>query len=298
VAQPLLIDCDPGHDDAIALLLALASPELDLRGITTVAGNQTVDLTTHNALAVLTLAGRDDVPVARGASAPLSRALRAAPEVHGQTGLDGAGGLLVPSTAPVADDAVSFLVARLARGATLVATGPLTNVAAVLEAGTRPERLVWMGGGVHDGDITDVAEFNAFVDPEAAAAVFASDVTPVMVGLDVTHRALVEALHVERLRAAGRTGRFVAGLLDYYGGVYRARNGWTGTPVHDALAVAVALDPTLVHTEHLHVRIHTHGSECGRTEIVPDAPPNAHVALRVDTTRFLELLCSRLESLP
>jgi inosine-uridine nucleoside N-ribohydrolase len=297
MTRPLILDCDPGHDDAIAILLALASPEMDLCGITTVAGNQTIEHTTRNALRVLTLAGRTDVPVARGAATPLRRELRTAPDVHGETGLDGAGDLPEPVAVPCAEDAPTFLGARLLPGVTLVATGPLTNVALALTRGKRPEALVWMGGGIHEGDVTDTAEFNAFVDPEAAALVFASGIEPTMVGLDVTHRALVCAEHHRRLRAAGTAGGFVADLLDFYGGVYGERYGWSGPPVHDALAVAVAVDPTLVRTEHVHVRVHTDGPQRGRTEIIPRKPPNAHVAMDVDTPRFLELLCSRLEKL-
>jgi inosine-uridine nucleoside N-ribohydrolase len=298
VTSALLIDCDPGHDDAIAILLALASPEFDLRGITTVAGNQTIERTTRNALVVLTLAGRSDLPVARGAAAPLRRPLRTAPDVHGDTGLDGAGGLSEPGAAPVADDAVTFLAHGLKPGVTLVAMGPLTNVALAAERQVLPDRLVWMGGGLGEGDVTEVAEFNAYVDPDAAARVFASGIEPTMVGLDVTHRALVDVAHRERLRAAGTAGAFVARLLDFYGAVYRRRSGWVGTPVHDAVAVAVALDPTLVRTEHVHLRVHLDGRQRGRTEVVPGEPLNAHVAVAIDAPRFLELLCSRIESLP
>jgi inosine-uridine nucleoside N-ribohydrolase len=295
---PLFLDCDPGHDDAIAILLALASPEVAVRGITTVAGNQTIERTTRNALVVRALADRDDIPVARGAGKPLRRALHTAPEVHGATGLDGADELPEPTAAPTAEDAAAFLANRLLPGTTLVATGPLTNVASALKRGARPDSLVWMGGGIHEGDVTETAEFNAFVDPDAAALAFAHGTYPTMVGLDVTHRALVRAEHRERLRAAGRSGRFVASLLDFYGGYYQRRYGWIGPPVHDALAVAVAVDPTLVRTEYVHVHVHTSDSQRGRTEIVPDLAPNAHVATDVDAPRFLELLCSRLEKLP
>lgn len=296
--HPLLIDCDPGHDDAIAILLALASPELDVRGITTVAGNQSIEWTTRNALAVLDLAGRSDIPVARGAALPLRRPLRTASYAHGATGLDGAGVLAEPTNEPVDVDAVTFLERGMRPGVTLVAVGPLTNVALAVRRGVLPDRLVWMGGGLREGDVTEVAEFNAYVDPEAAASVFGSGVGPTMVGLDVTHRALVRAAHHERLRAAGRTGRFVAELLDFYGAGYRERYGWPGPPVHDALAVAVALDPTLVRTEHVHVRVHLGDADRGRTVVVPNEPPNAHVAVAVDDARFVELLCSRLEALP
>ena len=299
MVYPLIIDCDPGHDDAIAILFALASPEVKVRGVTTVAGNQTVERTTHNALTLLGLAGRHDVPVARGAAAPLRRELRTAPEVHGDSGLDGGGRLPEPSTRPVAEDAVTFLARQIGPGVGLVATAPLTNVALALDRLARPERLIWMGGSVDEpGDATTAAEFNAFVDPDAAAAVFAAGIEPTMVGLDVTHRARVGPRYQERLRAGGSAGRFAARLLDFYGLVYRERHGWDGPPVHDALAVAVAVDPTLVRTEHVHVRGHTDGPDRGRTEVVPCQFPNALVALEVDASRFLDLLCARLASLP
>lgn len=299
MAYPVIIDCDPGHDDAIAILLALASPEIDVRGLTTVAGNQTVDRTTVNALAVLGLAGREDIPVARGAARPLRRELRTAPDVHGDTGLDGGGDLPEPAAGPVAEEGATYLADRLGPGIGLVATGPLTNVSLALGRGARPGTLIWMGGTVDEpGDVTEAAEFNAFVDPEAAAAVFAADAEPTMIGLDVTHRARVGPRYQERLRRGGRAGQFAARLLDFYGSVYRERHGWDGPPVHDALAVAVAIDPTLVRTEYRHVRVHTEGPDCGRTEVVPYGAPNAHVALEVDGPRFLDLLCSRIASLP
>jgi inosine-uridine nucleoside N-ribohydrolase len=295
---PILLDCDPGHDDAIAILLALASPELELRGITTVAGNQTIERTTRNALVVLALAGRGDVPVARGAAQPLVRDLRTAPNVHGETGLDGPADLPEPGDAVLGgEDAAAFLATRLEPGVVLVPTGPLTNVALALERGARPERIVWMGGSAGEGNVTAAAEFNAFVDPDAAARVFAAGADLTMVGLDVTHRALAREHHRERLRASGRLGRFVAELLDFYGRFHKERYGWDGSPIHDALAVAVVSDPTLVRTEHVHVRVHIEDANRGRTEIVRGEPPNAHVALDVDADRFLELLCSRIESL-
>ncbi len=269
MTTPILLDCDPGHDDAIAILLALASPELEVHGITTVAGNQTIERTTRNALVVLTLAGRTDIPVVRGASRPLVRELRTAPNVHGETGLDGPADLPEPSDmVSLREDAAQFIVDRLEPSIVLVPTGPLTNVAHALECGARPERIVWMGGAAGEGNVTAAAEFNAFVDPDAAARVFSAGADLTMVGLDVTHRALAREHHRERLRASGRIGRFVAELLDFYGRFHKERYGWDGSPIHDALAVAVVIDPTLVRTEHVEVRIHTDDANRGRTEIV------------------------------
>src|SRR5213078_2758837 len=195
---PILIDCDPGHDDAIALLLALASPEVDILGVTSVAGNQTLEKTTANAIRVLEFAGRGDVPVAAGAERPLVREPYVAAYVHGETGLDGPD--LPPARRePVDQHAVDFLAERI-DGATLVATGPLTNVALLLardeQAG--PERIVLMGGAIAEGNVTPAAEFNIWADPEAAARVFSSGLDVTMVGLDVTHQALLTDEHAAR----------------------------------------------------------------------------------------------------
>jgi pyrimidine-specific ribonucleoside hydrolase len=188
---PILLDCDPGHDDAVAILLALASPEVELRGVTTVAGNQTLDKTTRNALRVLELAGRSDVAVAAGAAAPLRRELRTAPHVHGESRLDGPT-LAEPKASAADESAADFLAARIEPGVVVVATGPLTNLATLLElhpsVGERLDGIVWMGGAIAEGNVTPAAEFNAFVDPEAAERVFASGIELTMVGLDVTHR--------------------------------------------------------------------------------------------------------------
>jgi pyrimidine-specific ribonucleoside hydrolase len=226
VATPVLIDCDPGHDDAIALLLALASPELELLGVTTVHGNQTLEKTTANALRVLEFAG-SDMRVAAGADRPLLREPAVAADVHGETGLDGPD-LPPPSSAPVGEHAVEFLAARLReseRPVTLVPTGPLTNVALLLathpDAAQRIERIVLMGGAIAEGNVTPAAEFNIWVDPEAAARVFGSGLDVTMIGLDITHRALMTGEHAERLRSAGRVGTMVAELWEFYSRFHR-----------------------------------------------------------------------------
>src|ERR687887_899331 len=205
MTTPVLLDCDPGHDDAIALLLALGSPELELLGVTTVAGNQTIEKTTANAIRVLEFA-EADVPVAAGADRPLVRDPFFAAYVHGETGLDGPD--LPPQQGrPHEQHAVDFLAERVG-GATLVATGPLTNVALLLAARpeARPERLVLMGGAIAEGNVTPAAEFNIWADPEAANRVFATDLDITMVGLDVTHKALLTDAHAAKLRENGRIG--------------------------------------------------------------------------------------------
>ena len=298
----VLLDCDPGHDDAIALLLALASPEVELLGVTTVAGNQTLDKTTANAIRVLELAGRAEVPVAAGADRPLVRERSVAANVHGETGLDGPD-LPPPQGAPVEAHAVDFLAERLA-GATLVATGPLTNVALLLarHPDAKPERLVLMGGSIAEGNVTPAAEFNIWADPEAATRVFASGLDVTMVGLDVTHRALVTTAHKEQLRAAGRVGRFVAELLDFYGVFHRKVYGFDGSPVHDAVAVAQVIRPDLLELERLNVRVDCESELCrGRTVVDvwrrTGLEPNANVAVGIDSQAFLDLLLERLAKL-
>jgi inosine-uridine nucleoside N-ribohydrolase len=298
VTTPIVIDCDPGHDDAIAILLALASPEVKVIGVTTVAGNQTLDKTTRNALVTLEIAGRSDIPVAAGAEAPLCRELRTAARVHGETGLDGPEPP-VPAAGPVETDPAKWF----GPGVVLVATAPLTNVARWLERGVRPERIVWMGGAIAEGNVTPAAEFNSFVDPEAAAAVFASGIPIAMVGLDVTHKALFTRAHAEQLRGAGRAGRFVAELSDFFQAFHERSYGFDGSPIHDAMAVAHVIDPTLVTTRRANVAVETRSELCdGRTVVdlrgVTGREPNADVGVDVEADRFLDLLVSRIASLP
>jgi inosine-uridine nucleoside N-ribohydrolase len=299
---PIVLDCDPGHDDAIALLLALASPEVELRGVTTVAGNQTLEKTTANAIRVLELAGREDVDVAAGAGRPLVREPFVAAYVHGETGLDGSD--LPPAHGePVAQHAVDVLAERVG-GITLVATGPLTNVALLLARypDVRPERIVLMGGAIAEGNVTPAAEFNVWADPEAAKRVFASGLDLTMVGLDVTHRALVRAEHKERLRAAGRVGRTVAELLDFYDRFHREVYGFDGSPIHDAVALAYAFRPDLLETRELNVEVDCESELCrGRTVVDvwrrSGRDANAHVAVGIDAPAFVELLVERVGSI-
>ena len=302
-ATRILLDCDPGHDDAIALLLALASPEVELLGVTTVAGNQTLEKTTANAIRVLEFVGRE-VPVAAGADRPLVREQYVASYVHGETGLDGPD-LPPPRSAPLDRHAVDFLADAIREhdgAVTLVPTGPLTNVALLLalHPDTRPERIVLMGGAIAEGNVTPAAEFNIWADPEAAARVFASGVDVTMVGLDVTHKALFTPAHVERLQ--GRVGAMVAALLEFYGQFHKEVYNFDGSPIHDAVAVAQVVRADLVKTEHLNVEIDVESELCrGRTVVDvwrrSGRRPNSHVAVDIDTDGFLELLVERLNSL-
>src|SRR3954470_18857442 len=303
---PVIIDCDPGHDDAMALLLAVGSPELELAAVTTVAGNQTIEKVTANAIRVLDVVSEHAIPVAAGAQRALVYPARVAAEVHGETGLDGPD-LPRPSRPPEPLHAVE-LQARLLRERphTLAAVGPLTNVALLLalhpELEPRIERLVIMGGAVAGGNVTPAAEFNVWADAEAAARVFASGLDITMVGLDVTHRALFSAARAEELRAAGRAGAVVADLHAFYRRFHLEVYGHDSVPVHDALAVAHVIRPGLLRTEALPVVIDT-GLGPGRGQTIVDtlrrtgAPANAHVALDVDAGGFIDLLCERIASL-
>lgn len=304
----VILDCDPGHDDAIALLLALGSPELRLLGVTTVSGNQTLQKTTANAIRVLDHVGRDEVPVAAGAPRPLVRERHTAAEVHGETGLDGPS-LPPPSRAPEPEHAIDWIaktVAASTEPVTLVATGPLTNVALLLarypQLESDLERIVLMGGAIGAGNTTPAAEFNIWADPEAASRVFQSGVDLTMVGLDVTHQALMTPVHTEALAAAGKAGQLVADLFAFYAQFHHRQYGWDGAPVHDAVAMAHVLDPALLTTTQCGVVVDT-GPEPSRGRTNADVrntmgwTPNCHVAVDIDAERFFELLIGRISAL-
>ena len=307
---PILLDCDPGHDDALAITLALARPELTLLGITTVAGNAPLEATTRNALRVLTLLGRTDVPVAAGAPAPLVRRLHVAANVHGLSGLDGAD-LPEPAAAARPEHAVEFLRTAIERSpgpVTLVPTGPLTNIGLLLRTyprlTERIARICLMGGAVGEGNTTASAEFNIWVDPEAADIVFGCGRPITMIGLDVTHQARVTAADAARMAALGtRTGRVFADLLAFFGRFHLERYGWDGSPIHDAVAVAAVALPELVGTEHWRVDIET-TSELTRGRTVADVhgvsgrTPNVDVGWTIDRGRFVDVLVEAVARFP
>jgi inosine-uridine nucleoside N-ribohydrolase len=305
---PVLIDCDPGQDDALALLLALASPELDVVGVTAVAGNQTLDKTTANALRVLALAGRTDISVAAGADGPLAGELVVAADAHGETGLDGVD-LPPPSTERVAEHAKDFLAAKIEASeepVTLVALGPLTNVALLLEAhpeaGAKIDRVVLMGGAIHEGNQTPSAEFNIRIDPEAAAQVFESGLDVTMVGLDVTNRAVLSSADASSLRGAGPIAEAAADMVDFYLRFYNAAYEHGGAPIHDAVALAYVFRPEFLTVERRHVQVDTSDGVCrGRTVVdmrrrthLPE--PNTSVAVDIDVDAFRSLLLERLRA--
>ncbi|ATU97209.1 pyrimidine-specific ribonucleoside hydrolase RihA [Aeromonas salmonicida] len=307
MALPVILDCDPGHDDAIALILALASPELKVLAVTTSAGNQTQEKTLNNALRILTLLGRDDIPVAAGAPKPLARELIIADNVHGESGLDGPT-LPDPAFAPQAMTGLELMAKSLRESpepVTLVPTGPLTNIALLLAA--HPElkpniaRIVLMGGAAGAGNWTPAAEFNIYVDPEAADMVFKSGIPITMCGLDVTHEAQVMDEDIARVRAiANPVARCVAGLLDFFMIYHRdPKWGFAGAPLHDPCTIAWLLAPALFHGVECRVDIETRGLHTTGMTVVDryqltGKPANALVLLGLDRPGFIDLLVERL----
>lgn len=308
-ALPIIIDCDPGHDDAIALILALASPKLNVMAVTTSAGNQTPDKTLRNALRILTLLGRHDIPVAGGAPKPLLRELIIADNVHGESGLDGPT-LPEPGFAPQALTAVELMAKTLRASTepvTLVPTGPLTNIALLLSA--HPElkakiaRIVLMGGSAGPGNWTPAAEFNIYVDPEAAEMVFGAGVPITMCGLDVTHAAQVMDEDIERIRAiTNPIARTVAELLDFFMIYHRdPKWGFIGAPLHDPCTIAWLLCPELFTGIECHVSVETQGQyTVGMTVVdryrLSPHEPNATVLLGVERQGFIDLLVEQLQA--
>lgn len=307
MALPIILDCDPGHDDAIALVLALASPELEVKAVTSSAGNQTPDKTLRNVLRMLTLLKRNDIPVAGGAVKPLMRDLIIADNVHGETGLDGPA-LPEPDFAPQNCTAVE-LMAKVLRESpepvTLVATGPQTNVALLLnshpELHAKIARIVIMGGAMGLGNWTPAAEFNIYVDPEAAEIVFQSGIPVVMAGLDLTHRAQIMADDIERFRAINNpVARTVAELLDFFMEYHKTEKwGFQGAPLHDPCTIAWLLKPEIFTTARRWVGVETQGKYTQGMTVVDyymlsGNEPNTDIMLDIDRQAFVDLLAERL----
>lgn len=306
--RKIIIDTDPGQDDAVAILLALASPELEVLGLTCVAGNVALPLTARNARVVCELAGRPDLPVFAGCAAPLRRDLVTAEYVHGNSGLDG---IVLPEPAMALQPAhaVEFLIESLrgqpAGTVTLCPLGPLTNIATAMTRAPdivpRIAEIVLMGGGCFEGgNITPAAEFNIYVDPEAADIVFKSGVPLVMIPLDVTHKALTTRARVEAFRALGtQAGHAVASWTDFFERFDMAKYGSDGAPLHDPCVIAYLLRPDLFSGRHVNVEIETLSALTrGMTVIdwwrVTDRPANAMVIGDVDADAFFALLTQRI----
>jgi len=297
---PIILDGDPGHDDAIAWVLANASPLLDIRAVTSVCGNQTIEKTTYNTMRIMTLIGLR-VPLGKGIPNPLVAEAIIAPTVHGKSGLDGPA-LPEPDFELSPLSAVE-LMAKVLReseeAVTLVPTGPLTNIAALLlahpELKGKIKQISLMGGGVKSGNWTPAAEFNILVDPEAAKLVFGSGIPIIMAGLDVTERALVCPEDSARIRAVGNhVAEVVADWLEFFYQFHKAR-GYAGAPVHDAVAVAALIKPEIMTTKQLFVDVETCGDYCKGATIADmngstKHPPNTTVIFDIDRPAFIDLL--------
>jgi purine nucleosidase/pyrimidine-specific ribonucleoside hydrolase len=308
VPQKVILDCDPGHDDALAILLAGASPALELLAITTVAGNQTLPKTTLNARRVASAAGLR-VPIAAGADRPLVRPQRVAGNIHGESGLDGptfAGEPDVPLDPRHAADLIVELVMGSPGEVVLIPVGPLTNVALAMRREPRIVEAIRhisiMGGAWGLGNQTPSAEFNILVDPEAARVVFESGAPITLCPLELTHQAKATPDVIERFAAIGTPlGKLAVELLRFFASTYKAIHGFDGPPLHDPTAVARVIDPTIVGTQPVHVDIETHAEfSYGRTVIdlhdVAGLPKNADVGVTLDVARYWDLMVGAVAS--
>lgn len=305
--KPVILDVDPGHDDAIAMLLAGKADELDLRGITVVAGNQVLEKTLQNALNVCNYAGLTDVPVYKGMGRPLVREQIIAADIHGDTGLDGPE---FPETEMKAEKehAVDFIIDEVLNtpeGITLIPTGPLTNIALALRREPKIkdniDRIVLMGGSTGRGNVTPVAEFNIYVDAEAARIVFESGLPVTMVGLNLTHQARATEKRIEPIRELGsKTGAMVVDLLEFFGQTYQKIFNIEAPPIHDVCAVAGVIDPDVFTTKKMRVDIETdsdltYGQTVCDYHGVTGREPNTEVAMELNRELFWELLLSVLK---
>lgn len=303
---PVILDGDPGHDDAIAWVLANSRPELDILAVTTVGGNQTLAKTTYNAGRILSLIGLD-VPLAAGRSKPLLADLIVAPGVHGVTGLDGPD-LPEPARDIVEEEAVDLMARLLEKSdvpIVLVPTGPLTNIASLLllrpDLKEKIDHIYMMGGGVTKGNWTAAAEFNILVDPEAADIVFRSGVPITMAGLDVTEQALVRPEDIERINSVGNdVARIVAGWLEFFYQFHQPL-GYEGAPVHDAVAIVAMVRPELLKMREMYVEVelqgdYTRGATVGDYYGLLGQKPNATCIMDIDREAFIELLIESVAS--
>jgi purine nucleosidase len=308
-ARPIIVDCDPGHDDALALLLAAGDARVRLLGVTTVAGNQTLEKTTRNALRILALAGVTGVPVAAGCDRPLVGELAVAEDIHGASGLDGPD-LDVP-VAEVADVHAVELMRRLitdsAGPVTLIATGPLTNVALLLRSHPSVvphiSRIVFMGGSTDRGNTTPYGEFNIVTDPEAADIVLRSGLPATMIGLNVTHQALATAEIIAEFQGLGtRLGDMCAELMTFFASTYLRVFGFEHPPVHDPIAVAQVIDPSIVRTVTAPVAVELAGTYTRGATVVDlhrrsGRNPDADIAVGLEVDAFWRLLMAAVRTL-
>ncbi|MFD4942595.1 nucleoside hydrolase [Streptomyces sp. NPDC058239] len=307
MARKIILDCDPGHDDAIAMLLAYGNPDVDLVAVTTVVGNQTLEKVTRNALSVARIAGITGIPFAAGCPRPLVRTIETAPEIHGESGLDGPA-LPEPTLELDRRHAVDLIIDTVMSHEpgeiTIVPTAGLTNIALAVRKepriASRVREVVLMGGGYHEGNWSAVAEFNIIIDPEAAHIVFNESWPVTMVGLDLTHQALATPEVRKKIAAVGtKPAAFVGELLDFFGATYLESQGFEHPPVHDPCAVAYVIDPTVMTVRKAPVDIElTGGLTLGMTvtDFRAPAPPDCHtqVAVQLDHERFWNLVVDAL----
>jgi len=309
---PIIIDTDPGQDDAVAILLALASPEIEVLGITAVAGNVPLALTEVNARKICELAGRPDIKVYAGAVRPMLRPLVTAEYVHGKTGMDGP--TLPEPAMPLqkqyaVDYIIDTLMSREAGTVTLATLGPLTNIALALvkepRIAPRVKQIVAMGGGYFEGgNVTPAAEFNIYVDPQAARVVFESGIPITLFPLDCTHQALTTAKRVAAFRAMNnKSGQATAALLDFFERFDENKYGTDGGPLHDPCVIAWLLKPELFTGRHVNVAIECESElTMGMTVVdwwhVTGRAPNATVIRNLDADGFFKLLTERIGKLP
>ncbi|MCF0041634.1 nucleoside hydrolase [Dyadobacter fanqingshengii] len=309
--KPLIIDCDPGHDDALMLMLAVGCGLFDIKAVTISAGNQKQEKTLSNALKILTLIDAD-IPVYRGAEKPLFRDLIVADYAHGETGLN-APSLPTVTRAPAQGSAIEGIAKVLSESIekiTIVPTGPLTNIATFLLAfphlKNRIERISLMGGGIFRGNMTPLAEFNIYADPEAASIVFNSGIPITMCGLDVTHKALVFQKDIDHFRAIGnKTGRAAADLMDFFSVYYREHHIELdgGAALHDPCAIAWLIDSSIFKTKHCYVDVETRGELTTGTTVVDfyntlQKEPNTEVAYDIDREAYIEMIYQAVKKLP
>ncbi|MCL1137088.1 pyrimidine-specific ribonucleoside hydrolase RihA [Shewanella pneumatophori] len=308
-AKPIILDCDPGHDDAISLILAMSSQALKPLAVTTSAGNQTPDKTLNNALRILTLVERHDIPVAAGAPEPLARELIIADNVHGESGLDGPK-LPDPAFEPLTISGIELMAQKVRESdepVTLVPSGPLTNIALFLstypELHSKVERIVLMGGAAEAGNWTPAAEFNIFVDPEAADMVYKSGIPITMCGLDITHQAQIMDEDIERIRVIPNpVAKCVAELLDFFMIYHRdPKWGFEGAPLHDPCTIAWLLKPELFTSYDCWVGVETKGEYTQGMTVVDryqltNNPHNTQVLCKLDRQGFVDLIVECLEA--
>ena len=299
----LVIDTDPGLDDAVALILALGTPGVDVVGISTVGGNTALHHTTRNTLRLLELVGRSDIPVASGYDEPYGRTKRETGVfVHGRDGFAEID-LPEPTTSVVSTDAPAFLAQTIANSSepvTLVTLGPLTNIAHMLDRfpDVKPQRMVMMGGAARQGNVTPVAEFNVWHDPEAAQRVFRSHLQPVMVGLDATHSVKTYESEWKWLRGRGRLADVVLHFMAYYTDFYASVHGERMSHQHDAMAVAEAISPGLLASERAYIDVETCGEiTTGMTVVDVSGTPNATVCWSAPADTFHGMIRTALERL-